>query len=323
MEIFIAGAKLKPRSSIVRSHLQHDRWQAGAEAPFEANRVVLPEEPHFTSVAALIATEMLRAGFGGGIRDHHDVFAEVEPLVELALGRSSLPEAVVLGLVGELICLEQLLLGVADAPGLRSSVLDTWRGHQHAARDFSLGDAAIEVKTTTDASSTHTAHSLNQIEPVATDGRFEQQLYLLSVGLQRSDQGGVTLPDTVDRILFLLSDSGIDASKRSPLQSRFLHDLEQYGTHSGASYVHDEMSGLKVYQTVYTPTFVPRMYDLCDQSVALLRRQDLEGMFVLPDRIQYGFTLPDRVSPANPLPTWQTEVRTAIRRRLGLAVTPC
>src|SRR5688572_5264473 len=60
-EIFIAGSAITARSRVVRRHLEHNSWiEAGAAEPFEANRVVLPSAPHFASLAALIAIELMR-----------------------------------------------------------------------------------------------------------------------------------------------------------------------------------------------------------------------------------------------------------------------
>jgi hypothetical protein len=322
-EIFISGDRLQASLSSVRRQMQYDSWQSGTGEPFVANRIVLPEEPHYQAVAAVIVVELLRLGLGQGARIAQDVFAEVEPLVEMALRRVALSEEAIIGLIGELLCLEQLLLGVSDHSEMRSAVLDSWRGHQHAARDFSLGTNAIEVKTTTLLSSVHVAHSLAQVEATPTDQLAEHSLYLLSIGLTRAEEGGVSLPDAVERILGLVADPGWTLERNySPLQVRFLADVGRYGASGGLGYEHSRTKDARVYRTSFTPTFVPRLYDLTDPEVRLIRREDLKGTIVQPGSVEYGFALPDRVNAENPAASWQADVRSLMRESLSLGPSP-
>lgn len=318
-EIFLAGKRLQAVTAAVRRHLQHDRWQVAGHEPFEANRVVLPSEDHFKAVAALIVIEMVRLGLGQGGRADQDVFHDVEPIIELALHRGALPEEAMIGLIGELLCLEQVLLAIQDRPELKSAALDLWRGHQRSARDFLLGGVALEVKTTRLAASVHVAHSLGQIEPQQTSEPVEASLLLLSIGLAQTEGDGFTLPGLADRILRLLRDSAVPEGVFSPTQDLFLQNLRLYGGSPDGGYDHLRMRSFRLYQTTFTSTFVPRLYDLADEDIHLLRRSDLAGKIVLPAQVQYGFELPERVNELNPVPVWHQGVRAAVRKALGVA----
>ncbi|MEJ0003552.1 MAG: hypothetical protein WDN30_08280 [Pararobbsia sp.] len=117
VEVFLCGQKLFPRTSVVRRHLEHSRWRIEESADeFNASRIVLPSAPHFIPLAAFLAVELIKAGIGTQ-RPLQEVLNDVEPLLELSLLQSTLGEEHILGLVGELICLETLLGAVCQPPG--------------------------------------------------------------------------------------------------------------------------------------------------------------------------------------------------------------
>lgn len=113
-EIFIRGDELRTSSSLVRRHVQHGEWrpEEGGD-PFSASRIVLLGAPHFASIAALIATELLRAGIAGPT-GAQQAFTDVEPIIEMAIRRGALSEQSIIGLVGELTLLRQLLARVGE-----------------------------------------------------------------------------------------------------------------------------------------------------------------------------------------------------------------
>jgi len=318
IELFLVGPPLHSHTAVVSRHLVHDRWAvAEGDAELPANRVVLPAAPHFFALATLIAIELMRAGIELG-RTLQAVFDDVEPILELALRRGALTQESVVGLVGELLALEQALSAVSDRPELRHAVLDMWRGHVAGERDFVIGHAGVEVKTTRSESSSHHINSLHQIEPGLREDGVPEELWLLSIGVSHTQEAGFALPQVVERLLTLLHDADIPAGSPSPLQQRLLRDIAAYGGPGGFGYDHLTMSGWGVYQQKLALTFTPRFYDMVDADIRLIRRADLTETFVSPDYIQYRVDFPERVNPRNPVPSWQRTLVTMVRRGVGL-----
>ncbi len=93
-----------------------------------------------------------------------------------------------LGLVGELVCLEQLLLTSLPA----STVLDAWQGPLDGLQDFSLGTGAIEVKSTLAAEGfTARIMSLEQL-----DDSLRQPIFVFACRLGVASEG-LSLPQRV------------------------------------------------------------------------------------------------------------------------------
>lgn len=313
-EIFLVGNRLAPRSPLVARHLEFDAWLSATGDSFIANRLVFPPAPHFLGFSTLVAIELLQAGWCRPEVANQAAFEAVEALIEMALRKASLSEEALLGLIGELLTLEQLLTAVATTrPELRSAVLDLWRGYQRSSRDFVLGASAIEVKTTMRPTSEHYIHGLSQIQPSNDD---EHALYLLSVSLSPAD-AGFSLPDLVDRLLVLLREEETSAG---PLQLRLLRDIAQYGGDAGLGYVHTLMSTWPVYQQEYLLTFAPRLFDMLDPEVRVVRRADLVGTFVNPERIEYQVRLPARVNSVNPQDDWQGALASLVRASFDIEV---
>jgi hypothetical protein len=304
-EIFIVGERVHPRTAIVRQHLEFGRWEvAGTGERFEASRLVLPPEPHFLAVATMIAVELHRSGLGTA-RALQDVINEVEPIIEMALRRGALDESHQVGLMGELLCLEVMLDAVLQHSDLRVSVLDMWQGHRQGLRDFIIGETAIEVKTTQQEASSHKISGLHQVERTEVDGLVEETLYLLSVGITASEHEGQTVPDVVQRIVNRLADPAAHASGFSALQRRFLSNVACYGSGSSRGYDHTTMAQWQVYSTRFRATFTPRLYDIGDPDVRIIRRRDLAGTYVSPDDIQYRLDLEPNINGVNPVASWK------------------
>ncbi len=318
VELFVVGERVHPRTAIVRRHLEYGRWEvAGTGEQFEASRLVLPPAPHFLAVATLIAVELHRAGLGTE-RRLQDVMDDVEPIIEMALRRGALGESHQVGLVGELLCLEVMLDAVLRHPELRMSVLDMWQGHRHGLRDFRIGEAAIEVKTTQHEASSHKISGLHQVEPIEVDGQVEETLFMLSVGLTTSEHEGQTLPEVVQRIVDRLADPTTHPLGMSPLQRRFLDDVARYGSGSSRGYDHRTMAQWQVYCARLRATFTPRLYDMGDPDVRIVRRRDLAGTYVSPDDIQYKLDLEPNINGLNPVASWQHTVVGLVRAAVGI-----
>lgn len=314
IELFLVGESVKPTTNLVRRHLEYGEWHIAEEHMLiSANRIVLPAEPHFLPLAAMIGVELVRFGLTSSA-NLPEAFRKVEPLIELALRQSALAEEHILGLVGELLCLEVMIDAVVGKPTLHGSVLDMWRGHTNGLRDFVIGDVAIEVKTTQFQTSSHKFSGLHQVEPSAKNGVQECGLFLLSVGLAGSESEGQTLSEIVQRIVNKIASPSKDKENLlSPLQKRFLANVAAYGAESSIGYDHRTMSGEKMYSSKLRTTFSPRLYDLMDSEVRFIRKRDLEGTCVSPVDLQFRLDLEPIITPMNPVSNWTHTITEFVR----------
>lgn len=303
-EVFIRGPELRAGSSLVRRHVQHGDWrpEEGGE-PFSASRIVLPAAPHFASIAALIATELLRADIAGsgGVQP---AFTDVEPIIEMAIRRGALSEAVIVGLIGELTLLRQLILTRSAQPEMMMRCLEFWQGWQEGGRDFRIGNHAIEVKTTQASASIHEFSGLHQLEPTLLPSGAMEQLHLMSIGLAASSTMGETLPSMVGSIVALLSPGAAGPD----VADEFVRRVALYGTLSGSGYAHAKMQDWSVYNTRYAHTFLPRLYRVDDPAMLLLSRALLGPTFVEPTGLSFTMHIPEQVSAFNPALDWASEI---------------
>lgn len=317
LEIFLTGPKIYPKSPTVKRHLEYARWEiAESGEQLDASRIKFPVEIHYLAVVTLVVIELIRAGINDN-KSLQEVFDTVEPIIELALRQGPLDEEHIVGLIGELICLEVMLNSVKGYPELYMSILDMWQGHRLGLRDFVIGSTAIEVKTTQQESSSHKVGGVHQVEPATLAG--ESRLLLLSIGLAESDHDGQSLSDIVQRILDFLKCIDVlnsSADNFTPLQQRFLSDVVRYGSGNAKGYDHRTMSNWKGFTIRYRTTFTPRLYDLLDEDVRILRRRDLIGTHVCPDNIQYQVNLQPIINGLNPVPNWQRAVNILVREAL-------
>ncbi|MDP9645449.1 PD-(D/E)XK motif protein [Paraburkholderia caledonica] len=308
-EVFIRGAEIHAVSPLVKRHLQHGEWRPEAGgAQFSANRIVLPSAQHFASVAALIAIELVRSGIAtsGGIQK---AFSDVEPIIEMAIRRGALSENIVIGLIGELSVLRQLLLLGKSRSNSMLRYLNFWQGWQEGTRDFRIGDHSIEVKTTRSESAIHQFSGLHQLEPMQQPSGAMEHLYIMSFGLAASSVMGETLPSIVNSIVTLLS----TAAEGSDLANEFLRRVSLYGCQSGGGYAHQTMLGWAAYGTRYTHTYIPRLYRIEDPAMRLLRRDMLDDTFVQAKGLSFTVHFPDQVSAFNPVPKWESELDRVIK----------
>lgn len=302
-EVFIRGEKLHATLALVRRHVQHGVWRPenGGE-PFAASRIVLPAAPHFASIAALIAIELLRSGVAGP-RGVQSAFTDVEPIIEMAIRRGALPENVIIGLIGELTVLRQLILMRSEQPSLMMRTLDFWQGWQEGGRDFQIGQHAIEVKTTRASTSIHEFSGLHQLEPKLLPSGTMEQLYLMSIGLAASSTIGETLPSIVGSIKVMLTKAA-----GPELAGEFLRRVSLYGRPSGDGYMHETMRERSAYCTQYVHTFLPRLYRVDDPAMRLLRRDMLAETFVQAQGLSFTMHIPEQVSAFNPASNWEAEL---------------
>jgi hypothetical protein len=305
-EIFLLGGPLVARSPVVRRCLEHGAWQptTGGEA-FDASRIVLPADPHFAAMAALIATELVRAGIGDGVPPQ-EAFTEVEPLIELAIQRGSLTDEVMLGLFGELLVLRTMLRGGERSLAEKAVLIGAWRGWGQG-RDLVLGRQAIEVKATRGLASSHAFSGLHQLEEQALPDGDLETLHLMSLGLQEVTEGGQTLPELVDDLVAELGGPIDPEVGPGPQQAQLLGWIAQYGA-GGRGYRHLSMRGWPQYQARLALSFSPRLYRIRDSAVRLLDRAEIDQTFVRADSVTFEATFPPKVSAFNPADSWQAEL---------------
>jgi hypothetical protein len=291
--LLIVGPPLSPRIDVVASNIRPGTWSTSAGEALQGSVLQLPEGDAFRTATATIAAELFRRGLE--TRPVSQVFAEVEPFIALVLRRMMLPDDYVLGLVGELIILRELLIALGDA---RRSVADPsawWRGCQQQSRDFVLPAASIEVKTTGLSVSRHTISNLDQVEPRSIHGDTLERLFIASVGLRRATgSAGLSIASLADDIVALLREGRADDD---PAVTKFLARLAEYGPEGFDGYRHPLMRDQDPYKTAFTTTFSPRIYDMSDQNIRIIRRADLarDFQFVLPQGLAYTLELPGAV----------------------------
>lgn len=285
VELVLSCDRLKPSRPLVDLAMDYNpNWQSTNEGSFPANRIVFPGDMFFDSAAAMICVELIEAGFAD---DPVTAFAEVEPLIEKFIaGGEMIGDQKLMGLYGELTLLDALT-ACADPTDL-GGLIDSWFGWRPSSRDFQLGQAGVEVKTTTGSTSKHHIQGFHQVEvghPV-TDVA-ETSLQLLSIGLLPVPEGhqtGQSLPSLVEQICQRLSTGSA--------QDAFLDRVQEYGGDARAGYNHSRDQAKARFQTRFVLTF-ERLYDLTDDALHILKRPDVSPFtHVEVDSIEFNLDLP-------------------------------
>jgi hypothetical protein len=310
--LLIVGAPLAPKIDIVAQAVRDGEWRTPTGSTLKGSVLQLPQGDAFRTATSTIAAELFRCGLE--TRPCQEAFAEVEPFVALVLRRMLLPEEYVLGLIGELLILRELLQTACGRVPPATDPTACWRGWQRQARDFVLPRASIEVKTTGLSVSRHRISGLDQVEPRAIDGDQLERLFIASVGLRRSSGGiGHSIAGLADDIILALRRDSTDPNQA---EAKFLDRLRQYGPEGFEGYRHPEMREQQFFAQCYTTIFSPRAYDMGDVNIRVLRRSDLASQFqcVVPENIEYTIDLPDSVpgSPDNPCADIEVLLRTAL-----------
>ena len=295
IELFLAGSELHPRTKTLRDAIQYHIWHRECDSSLSANRLLFPAFGHFDSIAAFIATELLREGADD---DLPRAVAATEPILELAIKRLHLSESALLGLAGELLILDAMARRV-DAACARQ-LLQSWNGWRRSIRDISWKSTGVEIKTTTGAFSSHIVQGTHQVEPSRGDGTApdEDRLLLVSVGLQRSapSANSFTVPGLTQRLV-----DWLDTTGHQEYINDFLSRVAEYGAESGLGYHHSSMSSDAPFATTFTPAFV-RGYDMGDPAIQIIRRDDVVSHHhVDASSLSFRIDLPATVSLGNPV----------------------
>ena len=287
--LVLAGAHIDSSKDSIRKAMLHDHWRTEAGETLQGSLIRLHEGEEFLVATTTIATELLKKGLDH--RPINEVFLEVENFIELVIRRILLPPETMIGLLGELIVIDTLIdsINSLDEPK-KFAITSVWQGFTTDSRDFRINKLGLEVKTTTHDYSEHHIGSLNQIEARNTEGEDAEILRLISIGLkENSGVGGrFSIASMTTHILDKLSDEE---------QGIFLKQLSQYGPDDCMGYDHELMSEWEVYQRSFSLTFSPRVYDLTDPNVLILRRSMFDELLkhMFPERISFMIKLPDEV----------------------------
>lgn len=305
VELFLVSEyPLRAVVGVVQDLLAHQVW-ASSQGDLAAARIVLPRGEHLDRLAALLCFEMIDSGLD---EEPQRAFAEVEPLLALALSRETVGDPVLNGLVGELALLRRLLSHV-PAPA-RADVLAAWAGSNPSSRDFQLGPVGVEVKTTQSTVSAHHVSGFHQVElGQSNEGVHETDLFLLSVGIEwlAPGAGGTSLPELVDSVLGLVP--GPDD------QEDLLARIKQYGGDITIGYDHWRDRSKGRYADRFHFRF-ERLYDMTDDRLKLLTREDLDGLKNTDaESVEFRVVLENKVrGDLNPIVGWNVLVPHVVKK---------
>jgi hypothetical protein len=134
---------------------------------------------------------------------NEELLTSIGPYLKLVVERQLLSTEQQVGLMGELIFLQELL-NAASALGVSSqTALTRWTGWDSASRDFKGGGIAVEAKTTGSPARHHWVHPMYQLLP---ESGTKEQVFVFSVGLRVDRSRSYRLTTAIDRILDLLVD---------------------------------------------------------------------------------------------------------------------
>lgn len=184
LRLRISGDRLPPQTSALRNITVRAVLISG----FRYVEVLTDSPELFRAIYALINDVVVRINDGqkDGLRALEASLSAFQALVAQV---TQLSRERAVGLLGEMIVLEQLLLaGVCDEK--------CWIGADKECHDFRLERHELEVKTTTTNVREHVIHGLNQLSPSP-----DHSLSLVSIRLGNpGGSGGRSLNDLIDAI---------------------------------------------------------------------------------------------------------------------------
>ena len=141
----------------------------------------------------------------------------IAPYLELVLERQLLSLEQQLGLLGELLFLNELMNRAVQTGENPAVAVRCWTGWDSASRDFAGANVAVEAKVTQRVGRHHWVHPIYQLLPAAEDG---ERIFVFSVGVSVDRSREYKLITAIDRVLDRLSLEHRDL---------FLSRLGQYG----------------------------------------------------------------------------------------------
>jgi hypothetical protein len=151
---------------------------------------------------AHIAYESERIVIGNPSINNESLLFSISPFLSLIVQSKIMPITKQMGLAGELILMEQLLLYANSKNIHHSKVLNAWKGYDSSDRDYYANGIAIEVKASGGRNRIHKISSIEQL--LLSEEPKEEQLFVFSIGLSPDtsrDYKLITQIDNVERIL--------------------------------------------------------------------------------------------------------------------------
>lgn len=280
IELFIEGPRASFGYTAIGKCLEwgefHDR---NARRQFSALVIRALDSATAVRLMAHVAYEALQLLAGKSEITNSDLLSRLQPFVSLVIDRSILTIESQMGLVGELMLINELL-NFADAHVPRidpTVVLSTWKGWDLAGRDFLGGKVAIEVKTTARTARQHTINAMSQL--LSDVSRTDERVYVYSVGLRPDRSSSFRLMAAFDRVLVRL-----DGSARN----QFVECSRKYGSLG----LDSALRGYYDLEPGFVITHSPAIFQT-DNSNEILRPNSFVGG-VPPNRvsrIRYDFAL--------------------------------
>jgi hypothetical protein len=141
----------------------------------------------------------------------------IAPYLELVLERELLSLEQQLGLLGELLFMNELMNRAVEIGENPVVAVRCWTGWDSASRDFVGANVAVEAKVTQRVGRHHWVHPIYQLLPA---GEGAEPVYVFSVGVRVDRSREYKLITAIDRVLDRLSSEHRDL---------FLDRLRQYG----------------------------------------------------------------------------------------------
>ena len=215
-----------------------------------------------------------------------EVLGEWKELLAVAAESGILGDERLVGLLGELLCLEQV---VAIDPLRRVS---TWAGPSRHQHDLLYGDHALEVKSSTVREGRIvTINSVDQLDPSPAAA-----LYLV---YQRFQAAPVDVGETLPGVIGRLTDLGVNA-----------RELHQLLTLIGYSAAHDD-----IYRTRPFALIERRVYDATRPGFPRIVRSSFAGTDIPSGTLRLTYAIDLTNEPPEPLT--ESEVEELWRRLAG------
>jgi hypothetical protein len=134
--------------------------------------------------------------------DNESLLFGIGPFLSLIIQSQVLSVAKQMGLTGELILMEDLLIFATQRGLHHSRVLNAWRGYENSERDYYANGIAIEVKASGSRNRVHKISSIEQL--LLSDEPEEEHLCVYSIGLSPDTSRSyklITQIDNVERVL--------------------------------------------------------------------------------------------------------------------------
>lgn len=172
---------------------------------------------HFEAYALIAA---IVDDLSAGRAFHLATSRSIETYRDLLAGRGRLSEERTVGLIGELLVLEHLLIAAAEAPATTA-----WLGPESEEHDFVLPEIDAEVKTTLSERRSHIIGTETQLETSPS-----RPLWLVSIQLTRAGDApeGFGLADVVARIRSTLTTTAADFAAHLRTEGWRAEDAELY-----------------------------------------------------------------------------------------------